>query len=310
MTTLVASDIASSTDTGVDMPAWDLTPLQTGQITEASGTSVTIDVGDHHYVLTGHDFAYVVSNGQVSLAAGTITGLSYEPELSDGPPVVYPVPEYTLSDFSLDVGDFNAFVAANDVAGYERALFSGNDHLQGGGGIDTLTGLKGNDHLDGAGGDDSLSGGQGNDVLIGGDGADWLRGGRGTDIFVYHSAADSGGGVYDAIDFNARDDLLLVPHAVTGINHKVDAGTSDSFNVDPNLAAALNAHHLGANHAAIATVTIDFGIPEGPPIFLETFLVIDTNGVAGYQAGEDLAIRLTYPLHLGHLNIDDFLSVG
>ena len=310
MTTLVGSDFANPDDPGVDMPNWDLTPLQTGEIIDASGDSVTIDVGDHHYVLTGHDFAFLVSNGHVSLAAGTITGISYEPELHDGPTVVYPIPEYTLSGFSLDVGDFNNFVAANNVAGFERALFSGNDHLQGGSGIDTLTGLKGNDHLDGAGGNDSLFGGQGNDVLIGGAGADWLAGARGTDIFVYHSAAESGGGVYDAIDFNLHDDLLLVPHTITGINHTVDAGTSNSFNVDPNLSAALDAHHLGANHAVIARVVIDFGIPEGPPVILETFLVIDVNGVAGYQAGEDIAIRLFDAHRLNHLSIDDFLSAG
>ena len=305
MTTLIGGIFGPNP--GVDMPNWDLTPLQTGQIAAFGGTSVTIRAGDHSYTLTGHDFAYVVDGGTVSLAAGTITGLTLEPY--PPPLTASPLPsyEYQLSDFQLDVGAFNGFVAANDAKGYERALFSGDDHLQGSIHDDHLTGLRGHDHLDGAAGDDILEGGTGNDVLIGGAGADWLSGGRGTDLFVFRGSAESGGGVYDTIDFSTHDDLLVVPHAIAGIDHRVDAGYAESANVDPELAAALDAHHLGAFHAAVATVAVPLG-PWLPAFILETFLVVDVNGIAGYQAGEDLAIEIAYPAKLHHLSIDDFIS--
>src|SRR5436190_24120955 len=97
MTTLKGSNLGAPDQPGVDMAAWDLAPLQGGQITRASGNSVTIDVGDHHYVLNGRDFVYVVQSGHFTLVGGTITGLGYYPDLSDGPPTAIALPEYTLS---------------------------------------------------------------------------------------------------------------------------------------------------------------------------------------------------------------------
>lgn len=315
MTDVVGSSLGNPKHVGIDMTKWDLTSLQSGEITAASGDSVTIDVGHHTYVLTGHDFAFVTSNGHMSLAAGTITGLGYYPELSDGPTVVAPVPLYLLSNFSLDVADFNAFVASNNVVQYQHALLSGDDDLAGGASMDVLRGMGGNDHVDGGGAADTVKGGRGNDVLIGGAGADWLRGGDGANSFVFHGAADSGGGVYDTIErFNSHHDHIVVPSAVTGIDAPVDAGTSTSYNVDPNLAAALDAVHLGARHAVIATVVVDTGpalTSANPAAVLETFLVVDVNGIAGYQAGEDLAIRIALPHDQGlsHLGIDNFISL-
>jgi Ca2+-binding RTX toxin-like protein len=292
---------------GVDMPNWDLTPLQTGEITAFSGDSVTIRAGDQTYFLTGHDFAYTIDGGTVSLAAGTITGLTVEPY--PPPPTASPFPtyDYHLADFQLDVGAFNGFIAANDVAGYERALFSGDDHLQGSFHDDHLLGLRGNDHLDGSGGDDALDGGRGNDVVIGDAGADVLTGGRGTDVFVFRAAAESSGGVYDTLaDFSAADDLLVVPHAVSAIDHARNARCDSLDQIDDTLAAAADGRHLGAHDAVIVHITFNEPQP-GTPLAPETYLVVDVNGVAGYQAGEDLAIRIADPRHL-HLGIDDFLS--
>ena len=312
MTTLLSRSFGNPDDVGVDMPKWDLTPLQTGEIAAASGNSVTIRAGDHTYFLSGHDFSYIVSNGAVSLTGGTITGLTLYPY--PPPPTasaIVPLYDYAISDFHLAVGDFNALVAGDDVGGFERALFSGDDHLQGGASKDTLLGLKGNDHLDGAGGDDRLFGGRGNDVLVGGDGADTLGGGhgRGTDLFVYHQAAESTGGVFDSIaGFNPLQDLLVVPHAVSAIDSALEARCDGLDQVDGTLAAAADGTHLGAHDAVIVQIDFNEPFPGGTPIAPETYLIVDVNGVAGYQSGEDLAIRFDFPHNLAQLSIDDFIS--
>lgn len=64
------------------------------------------------------------------------------------------------------------------------------DHLYGGDGADTLSGLRGDDYLQGDAGDDSLSGGVGNDTLVGGTGQDFLNGGEGNDLLQGGSGAD------------------------------------------------------------------------------------------------------------------------
>jgi Ca2+-binding RTX toxin-like protein len=305
MTTL---HVGNTSGIGVDMPNWDLTALQTGETAPLGGNSVTIRAGDEIWTLSGRDFAYTIDNGVVHLAAGTITAITvyaYPPPPS---PTTVPLYKYAISDFHLDVGTFNDLVAANDVAGYEAALFARGDDLHGGYSADHLTGLIGRDHLDGGGADDVLDGGKGSDFLNGGAGADQLSGGGGADHFVYHDAADSTAGVYDTVfDFNTHSDTFIVPRIVTGIDAGVSA-TSNSFDVDPVLASALDANHLAAHHAAVATITVDFGIPGGPPIYQETFLVVDINGVAGYQSGEDLAIILVSPARPGHLSVDDFVA--
>jgi hypothetical protein len=56
-----------------------------------------------------------------------------------------------------------------------------NNSLQGGAGINILTGLGGDDTLSGGAGTDTLTGGADNDTLNGDDGDDWLDGGAGND---------------------------------------------------------------------------------------------------------------------------------
>jgi Ca2+-binding RTX toxin-like protein len=315
MADLLAGIIGSSNTVGVDIPNWDLTALQSGEIAALGTDSVTIRAGDETWMLRGKHFAYTINNGVVHLAAGTITDITVFPYPPPPDPSVVPLYKYAISDFHLDVGAFNDFIAANDVAGYEAALFDRASVLTGGNSADRLTGLTGRDHMDGGGADDVLDGGKGSDFLTGGAGADQLIGGGGADHFIYHNATDSSAGVYDQIlDFNAHSDVFIVPHIVTGIDASV-SGSSNSFDVDPVLAAALDADHLAAHHAAIATITVDPGphssVPtthSSGPVFLETFLVVDVNGVAGYQSGEDLASILVTPSHLNHISTDNFVA--
>jgi len=125
-------------------------------------------------------------------------------------------------------------------------------------------------------------------VIIGGKGADKLTGGVLSDTFVYSSAAQSTSTHYDTItDFKFGTDIFDTPGAagtITGINTKVSSGTLSTASFDANLTTAMSGH-LTAHHAILFTPTT--GTLHG-----QTFLVVDLNGVAGYQSGSDLVIRM------------------
>ena len=84
--------------------------------------------------------------------------------------------------------------------------------------------------------------------------------------------------------FRSHIDL---PTAVTGIDAAITTGTLNSASFDSDLTAALAG--LNANHAI--SFTADSGTLSG-----HIFEVIDTNGVAGYQAGQDMVIELQNPV--------------
>jgi Ca2+-binding RTX toxin-like protein len=160
----------------------------------------------------------------------------------------------------------------------------------------TLTGGTGTDVLYGFGGNDTLNGGAGNDVLVGGLGADTLTGGSGSDRFVYNSVTESTGSHvvdddsgshlvtgYDTItDFNAAQDAFDLPVQVTGIDAPLSASTFTLTNFDTALSQDIGTG-LGAHHAVLFTAQ-DIG---------HLYLVVDANGVSGYQSGEDYVFDVT-----------------
>ena len=125
-------------------------------------------------------------------------------------------------------------------------------------------------------------------IIIGGLGADNLTGGAMSDTFVYGSAADSTTTHYDTITgFNFSSDIFDTPGnvgTITGINAKVASGTLSTASFDADLTSALSAH-LTAHHAILFT-------PTAGTLAGDTFLVVDLNGMAGYQTGADLVIRM------------------
>ena len=154
----------------------------------------------------------------------------------------------------------------------------GNLALYGGSGSDLLTGGAGND---------MIVGGAGADIIRGGLGADMLRGDGGTDTFILGSAAESTGITHDTlIGFDASVDTIDLPTAIIAIDSAITVGTLSAGSFDSDLGAALAG--LGANHAI--TFTADQGDLAG-----HIFLVADTNGIAGYQAGEDAVFELINP---------------
>ncbi|GAB1409270.1 hypothetical protein MASR1M90_04240 [Desulfovibrionales bacterium] len=153
-------------------------------------------------------------------------------------------------------------------------------------------------------------------VLTGGAGADDLTGGNGNDSFVYTAVAESTGAAaaraYDVIaGFNAggagvaRVDVFNVSgiggnlaNGITAVDAAVVAGALNTATFDANLAVAIGAGQLGADNAVLFTANA--GTLSG-----RTFLIVDANNTAGYQAGADLVIDVTGIS--GTLDITDFI---
>ena len=129
----------------------------------------------------------------------------------------------------------------------------------------------------------------GNFIIIGGKGADVLTGSTLADTFTYSSATQSTSTHYDTITgFKFGVDHFDTPGVagtIIGINTKVASGALSTSTFDANLSTAMSGGHLGAHHAVLFT-------PTSGTLSGATFLVVDLNGVAGYQAGADLVIRM------------------
>jgi Ca2+-binding RTX toxin-like protein len=169
----------------------------------------------------------------------------------------------------------------------------GNFGVSGGGADDLLRGGAGSDHLFGNEGNDHLQGNGGGDDLDGDDGAD---------RFVFLDAADSTGLGYDTAMFaNFNEDDFLVPNDITGIDASVNTGalnnTSEpTFNT--NLISALTGN-LAPNHAIVFR-------PDSGNLGAigREFLIIDINGVGGYQSNIDIVIDITF--FTGSIGTSDF----
>jgi Ca2+-binding RTX toxin-like protein len=217
-----------------------------------------------------------------------------------------------VETLSLAAGNSYAFISADGTvaAGATLTVSAGalhaGDTLDFDGSAETdgafaITSGNGDDSLRGGALSDKLDAGAGNNILEGGGGADRLSAGKGADIFVYHAVTDSTGAARDAITgFDATDDVLDLDFTVTGIDARLNTGTLRSAHFDSDLATAIDAGHLAANHA------IAFVASAGNLVG-HIFLVVDANGLAGYQAGQDLVVELATAPHLGALSTDNFV---
>jgi hypothetical protein len=164
----------------------------------------------------------------------------------------------------------------------------------------TLTGGAGIDVLYGFGGADTLNGAGGNDYLSGGAAGDTLTGGTGANTFAYRNVTDSTGSAYDRItDFTAGTDKFDLTTPVTGIDSTVASGALSAGTFDADLATAVNAGHLAASHAVLFA-------PDSGGLATHTFLIVDANGIAGYQVGEDYVFDVTGGAFAG-LSTSDFV---
>ncbi len=193
-----------------------------------------------------------------------------------------------------------ALNAANDGAGDKLNLNASDLHA-----ADSVTfdasAVAGNLYLQGGAGADTLIGGTGFNVFYGGGGADRITANTGTDHFFYGAASDSTGTHYDAISgFDAdHDKFVLANAAVNAIDTAVATGALSTATFNGDLSHAIGAAQLGAHDAVLFTA--DSGTLSG-----DTFLIIDENGVAGYQGKGDLVIQLTGAHNLGDLSTSNF----
>ncbi len=131
---------------------------------------------------------------------------------------------------------------------------------------------------------DQFLAGAGDDVLWGLGGADVLSGGAGRDVFAYHDAAQSSGAGYDTLaDFDPGADKIDLEVAVNGFDAAVQGGALSTGSFDADLSAALAG--LGAGRAVLYA-------PDAGDLAGNLFLIVDANGIAGYQEGEDYVFAL------------------
>jgi hypothetical protein len=189
------------------------------------------------------------------------------------------------ADRSVDAGT-NLNIDATALSSANSLAFHGTKETQG-----TFT-------IEGGAGNDSLSGGTGADSFTGGLGADVMSGGAGADTFIYTKAADSTSTTHDAIkDFDVHADFIHLWFTLSGFAGDIDTGTLASNHFDANLAAAMTA--LAAHQAVLFT-------PNAGNYAGHSFLVVDANGVAGYQAGQDLVIDLGQLASASHFGAANF----
>ncbi|HSZ74839.1 MAG TPA: bluetail domain-containing putative surface protein, partial [Rhizomicrobium sp.] len=144
---------------------------------------------------------------------------------------------------------------------------------------------------------DTITGGAGDDTITGGGAGDLLAGGGGADTFVYNAVSDSTGTKYDTIsNFNATVDKIQFPTVPAHLDTAVTSGSLSTATFNSDLHTDL-AGHLAKGDAILFTASA--GTLSG-----HTFLVVDANGSAGYQANADFVVDVTG--HTGTFTLSDF----
>jgi len=210
----------------------------------------------------------------------------------------------SIENITLYGGAFTYQLNAPDAlvpAGHQLTV---NGFYLGGGGVVDFDGSKETDgtfSLTGGIEADMLTGGALNDSLRGHGGGDTLKGGTGNDTYVYAGVTDSTDLNYDTIiGFNADHDKFSFIQDITAVDATIHGGTLTTANFENDLAAAVNGH-LNATHAILFE-------PTNGNLAGTTFLIVDGNGIAGYQNGSvDFVIQLESATHLADLNGNSFI---
>jgi Ca2+-binding RTX toxin-like protein len=196
----------------------------------------------------------------------------------------------------------DSFVSADgNVAAGQVLTVDGSDLGSQSFSFDGAAETDGKFHFVGGTGNDTLVGGAGSENFFGNEGADKMTGNGGNNIFTYTGVVESTGAGHDTIiGIDMLHDKFDLPVAVTGIDAPVASGALSTASFDANMAAALGSGQLAAGHAVLFT-------PTTGDLAGDTFLVIDANGTAGYQAGEDYVVQLVSAHHLTSLSTGDFI---
>jgi Ca2+-binding RTX toxin-like protein len=274
-----------STRVALDMDDWILDDIVGGDLGPHNGQRFVVEGdGSRTYDFGGRGFDYLEILDIGIPIAGTVKSLN----IAEGGNNTL-----TLTGISIDIPTLYGFLGGEQYDSLVVYLFANDDSIRGSDFADILRGEAG---------DDVIKAGAGADKLNGGPGIDKLKGGAGADSFFYAGAFESAGVAHDrVIDFNAAEDVFIFDVAVTGVDAAIVAGRLSQADFDSDLADAADDGHLGANHAVLFT-------PDSGKYAGETFLVVDLNGEAGYDVGEDAVIRLTETSGLGGLSAANFLA--
>jgi hypothetical protein len=203
--------------------------------------------------------------------------------------------------YSYKLTPNNANVAAGQTLGVYATGLGPTDTLVFNGSHVT----NGNLAIYGGAGNDTLTGGGAVNTFDGGGGADTMTAGSGANIFVYEAVSDSTSTTHDTIvGFNALTDQFELQNFLqnpNAIDPAITTGTLTTANFDANLAHFVGASELHAGDAVLYT-------PSAGNLSGHTFLIIDENGVAGYQAGQDIVVELTGATNLSQFSLADFHS--
>jgi Ca2+-binding RTX toxin-like protein len=229
------------------------------------------------------DVLYLSGRLSVNFNAGTISNIE-EIRLAsaDGKPNAYY--NFQMKDGNVAAGA-TMTVSGQDLRFGEALMFYGQNETDG------------SFVLEGGASNDYLIGGRGADVLQGNGGRDYLKGNAGADLYLL-SNYSVGGPIssstsFDTIvGFDRREDHIGGVE-VTSFGGDVNQGRLAQASFDQDLAAAMNGV-LGSHQAALFT-------PDQGDYAGRTFLLIDGNQQAGYQAGADYVVELVTPVvPLGH----------
>lgn len=313
MTDFVNQDGATPPVAGTpsDMDSWDLSDYATSTILQHTGTRYKIQIGTIVWTFEGSGFTY---DGGNRINGGTIDGLTVE---QGG--TVYA----DIDDFSMTANAFKAFMTANDTQGFQHALFTGADAIDGayhaigyegndtisnaviveaGSGDDTIT-VKGvaatsvdaginNDHIIIDGGqlmEGQILGGAGNDTISG----NWVVDGgfRGdtASIELISDANIKGTHARDRIDLSSMDHT-------DATNVKIDgrSGNDSLFGTDTGAVDIIGGSGNDRLHARGSTGDMDGGsgndrIAGGPLVNIIT----DTVGIdkiRGFEGDDVITI--------------------
>ncbi len=257
-----------------------------GAISSGSHNAIILDSGSNSITNTGT----IASTGDAAIAfLGTTGGV----DLIDNSGTIAGAanlgPVITGGDNGLSVNN-NGHINGSILFGAGSDFYNGE--------FGTLV----NGSIIGQGGDDFITGGAGRTNINGGAGSDTLDGGAGRDIYRALAVSDSGGVAHDTIlGFDAKKDKFDFNVAVTGIDATVASGQLRSDHFSSDVKGAVGPAQLAAHHAALFTATT--GNLAG-----HTILVVDANGVAGFQTGDkDFVFDLTDADNLGSLDTGDFI---
>ncbi|HTQ13437.1 MAG TPA: calcium-binding protein [Rhizomicrobium sp.] len=285
--------------------------LTTDDATVGAGKTLQIDCADTPFTFDGSaetdgnfDISLHGGNASITCGAGNDTiSLRLSDAATDtvtggaGNDTLIVTGEGNQTAFTLGTNVLDSIESLQIVSGYVRTL---NGDVAAGQTLNVTTVsssvFDGSRETDGtfdatvnAGG--KFTGGAGDDTINctslvttvkGGLGADTIR--SSGQIF-YDAATDSTSTTYDKVDCSSAVKFHLW-FAVAAVDPAVSSGALSQATFDSDLAADIGTAQLGAHHA------VQFTASSGD-LAGDHFLIVDANGTAGYQAGQDLVIQLT-----------------